>query len=68
MSIKIIYRSFFCSLYLSISCLIKKITSIVDLTGIKPNYFSVTLVTPLKRCSMILSYNFIVWLISLIPR
>jgi hypothetical protein len=28
---------FFCSLHFSISCLIKKIASIVDLSGIKPN-------------------------------
>jgi hypothetical protein len=53
-------KSFFCSLHLSISCLIKKITFIVDLPDIKPNWFSVTLITPLKRCSMILSYSFIV--------
>jgi hypothetical protein len=45
---KTICKSFFCSLYLSISCLIKKIASIVDLLGIKPNWFSVTLVTLLK--------------------
>jgi hypothetical protein len=38
-----------------ISCLIKKIASIVDLPDIKLNWFSVTLVTPLKRCSMIRS-------------
>jgi hypothetical protein len=50
------------------SCLIKKITSIVDLPDMNPNWFSVTLITPLKRCSMILSHSFIVWLISLIPR
>jgi hypothetical protein len=39
-------------------CLIKKIASIVDHRGIKP--ILVTLVTPLKRCSMILSHSFIV--------
>jgi hypothetical protein len=53
--------SFFCSLYLSISCLIKKIASIVDLPDIKSNCFSVTLVTPFKRCSIVLSHSFIVW-------
>jgi hypothetical protein len=67
-SIKTICRSFFCSLRLCISCLIKKIASIVDVPGIKPNWFLVMLVTPLKRCSMILSHSFIVWLISLILR
>jgi hypothetical protein len=66
-SIKTICRSFFYSLHLFISCLIKKIASIVNLSGIKLNWFSVTLVTPLKRCSMIISHSFIVWLISLIP-
>jgi hypothetical protein len=42
-------RPFFCSLHFSITCLIKKIVSIVDLPGIKPNWFSVKLVTPLKH-------------------
>jgi hypothetical protein len=59
-SIKIICMPFFCPLHLSISCIIKKIASIVDLVGMNPNWFSVTLVTHLKRCSMILSHNFIV--------
>jgi hypothetical protein len=43
-----------------------QVAFIVDLPGIKLNWFSVTLVTPLKRCSVILSHSFIVWLISLI--
>ena len=54
-SIKIMCKSFFCSLYLSISCLIKKIISIVDLPGMNPNWFWVTLVILLKRCSITLS-------------
>jgi hypothetical protein len=57
---------FFCSLHLSINCIIKKIPFIIDLSGIKSNWFLVTLVTPLKRYSMIISHRFIVWLISLI--
>uniref|UniRef100_A0A0A9FM53 Lipoprotein n=1 Tax=Arundo donax TaxID=35708 RepID=A0A0A9FM53_ARUDO len=32
-----IYKSFFCSMYLSISCRTKKITFMVDLLGMKPN-------------------------------
>jgi hypothetical protein len=46
---KTICMSFFCYMYLSISYLTKKLASIVDLSGIKPNRFSVTLVTPLKN-------------------
>jgi hypothetical protein len=58
-SIKIICMSFFYSLHLSISCLIKKIASIVDLPGMNPNWFSVMVVTSPKRCSMIISHSFI---------
>jgi hypothetical protein len=65
-SAKSICRSLFCSLHLSINCLIKKTISIVYLAGIKPNWFLVTLVTSLKRCLMILFHSFIVWIISLI--
>ncbi|KAG2584029.1 hypothetical protein PVAP13_6KG257630 [Panicum virgatum] len=57
-SIKTMCKSFFCSLYLSINCRIKKIASM----------FWVTLVTLLRRYSITLSRSFIVWLISLIPR
>ncbi|KAG2648341.1 hypothetical protein PVAP13_1NG037205 [Panicum virgatum] len=67
-SMKTMCKSFFCSLYLSINCRIKKIASMVDLPGMNPNWFWVTLVTLLRRCSITLSQNFIVWLISLIPR
>ncbi|KAG2582947.1 hypothetical protein PVAP13_6KG144218 [Panicum virgatum] len=56
-SMKTMCKSFFCSLYLSINCRIKKIASM----------FWVTLVTLLRRCSITLSQSFIVWLISLIP-
>ena len=63
-----ICRSFFCSLYLSISCHTKKMASMVDLPGMKPNWFLVTHVILLTRCSMTLSHSFIVWLINLIPR
>ncbi|PVH34863.1 hypothetical protein PAHAL_7G048100 [Panicum hallii] len=38
----------FCSLYLSINCRIKKIASMVDLSGMNPNWFWVTLVTLLR--------------------
>ncbi|KAG2633944.1 hypothetical protein PVAP13_2NG255803 [Panicum virgatum] len=65
---KTMCKSFFCSLYLSINCRIKKIASMVDLSGMNPNWFWVTLVTLLRRCSITLSQSFIVWLISLIPR
>ncbi|KAG2617970.1 hypothetical protein PVAP13_3NG258104 [Panicum virgatum] len=67
-SMKTMCKSFFCSLYLSINCRIKKIASMVDLPGMNPNWFWVTLVTLLRRCSITLSQSFIVWLISLIPR
>ncbi|PVH32561.1 hypothetical protein PAHAL_9G429100 [Panicum hallii] len=67
-SIKTMCKSFFCSLYLSINCRTKKIASMVDLPGMNPNWFWVTLVNPLRRCSITLSQSFIVWLISLIPR
>ncbi|KAG2533702.1 hypothetical protein PVAP13_9NG021651 [Panicum virgatum] len=51
-SIKTMCKSFFCSLYLSINCHIKKIASMVDLQGMNnPNWFGVTLVTLLMRCS-----------------
>ncbi|KAG2577615.1 hypothetical protein PVAP13_6NG192321 [Panicum virgatum] len=46
----------------------QKIASMVDLPGMNPNWFWVTLVTLLRRCSITLSQSFIVWLISLIPR
>ncbi|KAG2564754.1 hypothetical protein PVAP13_7NG024812 [Panicum virgatum] len=67
-SMKTMFKSFFCSLYLSINCRIKKIAFMVDLPGMNPNWFWVTLVTLLRRCSITLSQSFIVWLISLIPR
>ncbi|KAG2641174.1 hypothetical protein PVAP13_2KG166064 [Panicum virgatum] len=67
-SMKTMCKSFFCSLYLSINCRIKKIASMVDLPGMNPNWFWVTLVTLLRRCSITLSQSFIVWLISLISR
>ncbi|KAG2636781.1 hypothetical protein PVAP13_2NG472200 [Panicum virgatum] len=71
-SIKTMCKSFFYSLYLSINCCIRKIASIVDLPGMNPNWFWVTLVTLFRRCSITLSItlsqSFIVWLISLIPR
>ncbi|KAG2614789.1 hypothetical protein PVAP13_3NG008300 [Panicum virgatum] len=67
-SMKTMCKSFFCSLYLSINCRIKKIASMVDLPGMNPNWFWVTLVTLLRRCSITLSQSFIAWLISLIPR
>ncbi|KAG2582845.1 hypothetical protein PVAP13_6KG182506 [Panicum virgatum] len=66
-SIKTMCKSF-CSLYLPINCRIKKIASMVDLPGMNPNWFWVTLVTLLRRCLITLSQSFIVWLISLIPR
>ncbi|KAG2653385.1 hypothetical protein PVAP13_1NG454100 [Panicum virgatum] len=66
-SIKTMCKSFFCSLYLSINCRIRKIASMVDLPSMNPNWFWVTLVT-LRRCSITLSQSFIVWLISLITR
>ena len=62
------WRSFFCSLNRSITCLIKKIASVVDLLGMKPNWFVDICVVPRRRCSMTLSHNFIVWLINLILR
>ncbi|KAG2618995.1 hypothetical protein PVAP13_3NG140732 [Panicum virgatum] len=55
-SMKTMCKSFFCSLYLSINC------------RMNPNWFWVTLVTLLRRCSITLSQSFIVWLISLIPQ
>ncbi|RCV14631.1 hypothetical protein SETIT_2G440600v2 [Setaria italica] len=67
-SMKTMCRSFFFSLYRSITCLIKKIASMVDLPGMKPNWFIETHVILLKRCSITLSHSFIVWLINLIPR
>ncbi|KAG2661473.1 hypothetical protein PVAP13_1KG506126 [Panicum virgatum] len=67
-SMKTMCKSFFCSLYLSINCRIKKIASMVDLPGMNPNWFWVTFVTLLRRCSITLSQSFIVWLVSLIPR
>jgi hypothetical protein len=54
-SINIICRSFFCSWCLSISYLIKKITSILDLSNIKSNWFLETVVSFLKQCSITLS-------------
>ncbi|KAG2580760.1 hypothetical protein PVAP13_6NG363350 [Panicum virgatum] len=66
-SMKTMCKSFFCSLYLFINCRIKKIASMVDLPGMNPNWFWVTLVTLLRRCSITLSQSFIVWLITLIP-
>jgi hypothetical protein len=45
----------FCFLYLSINCHSKKITSIVDLPGMNPNWFRVMLVTLLRRCLITLS-------------
>jgi hypothetical protein len=65
-SINIICRSFFCSWCLSISYLIKKIASIVDLSFIKPNWFLETIVSFLKRCSITLFQSFMVWFMSLI--
>ncbi|KAG2608139.1 hypothetical protein PVAP13_4NG282300 [Panicum virgatum] len=59
-SMKTMCKSFFCSLYLSINCRIKKIASMVDLPGMNPNWFWVTLVTLLRRCSITLSQSFIV--------
>ncbi|PVH62478.1 hypothetical protein PAHAL_3G304600 [Panicum hallii] len=67
-SIKTMCKSFFSSLYLSINCRTKKIASMVDLPGMNPNWFWVTLVNLLRRCSITLSQSFIVWLISLISR
>ena len=57
-SIKAMCKSFFCSLYLSINCRIKKIVFMVDLLGMNPNWFWVTLVTLLLRCSITLSQSF----------
>ncbi|KAG2616829.1 hypothetical protein PVAP13_3NG177112 [Panicum virgatum] len=51
-SITTMCKSFFCSLYLSINCRIRKIASMVDLPGMNPNWFWVTLVTLLMRCSI----------------
>ncbi|KAG2606990.1 hypothetical protein PVAP13_4NG265944 [Panicum virgatum] len=59
-SMKTMCKSFFCSLYLSINCRIKKIASMVDLPGMNPNWFWVTLVTLLRRCLITLSQSFIV--------
>src|SRR6185503_7844974 len=44
-SMKTMCKSFFCSLYHSINCRIKKIASMVDLPDMNPNWFWVTLVT-----------------------
>ncbi|KAG2637024.1 hypothetical protein PVAP13_2NG490109 [Panicum virgatum] len=54
-SIKTRCKSFFCSQYLSINCRIRKIASMVNLRGMNPNWFWVTLVTLLMRCSITLS-------------
>jgi hypothetical protein len=51
---------------LSYGWLIKKIASIVKLSCIKTNEFSVMLVTALKQYLMTLYHSSIVWLISLI--
>ncbi|AQK50032.1 NOL1/NOP2/sun family protein [Zea mays] len=59
---------FFCSLYRSMTYLIKKIASMVDLAGMNLNWFMVICVIPLRRCSITLSHSFIVWLMSLISR
>ena len=52
-------RSFFLSLYRSITCLIKKIASMVDLPGMKPNWLIETRVIALKRYPLTLSHSFI---------
>jgi len=44
--------SFFCSLNRSITCLIKKIASVVDLPCMKPNWFVDFYVVPRRHCSM----------------
>jgi hypothetical protein len=66
-SIKTMCKSFY-SLYRSMTCLIKKIASMVDLPSMNPNWFMVICVIPLRRWSITLSHSFIVWLMSLIPR
>ena len=43
-SIKTMYKTFFCSLYLSINYSNKKTTTMVDLPSMNPNWFWVTLV------------------------
>lgn len=65
-SIKNTCNFFFFSLNLSVSCLERKIASIVDLPGINSNKFSKILDSNHRRCSIVLSPNFIVWLINLI--
>jgi hypothetical protein len=65
-SMKTICRSFFYSLYLSISWCSNEIASVVDLSGIKPNWFLVTFGILLKQFSMTLPQSFVVWIISLI--
>jgi hypothetical protein len=66
-SIKTMCKSFFYSLYRSMTCLIKKNASMVDLSGMNPNWFMVICIIPLQRCSITLSHSFILWLVSLIP-
>jgi hypothetical protein len=55
-SMKTICRSFFFFyLYRSITCLIKKIAFVVDLPGMKPNWFIETHIILVKPCSITLS-------------
>jgi hypothetical protein len=51
-------RSFFCSLYYSITCLIKKMAFIVHLLSMKPNWFIVILIIPRERCWTTISHSF----------
>jgi hypothetical protein len=60
MSMKTMYKSFFYFLYCSITCLMKKMASMVDLSGMKPNWFKEISVIPLRRYSITLSCSFIV--------
>ena len=60
-------KSFFRSLYFSISLIKIGIASVVDLPGINPNWFSLITVSRLILFSITHSHSFIVCLRSLIP-
>ena len=67
MSMNTICKSFFRSLYFSISLLKRWIVSVVDLSDMNPNCFSLITVFRLILFSINLSHSFIVWLRILIP-